>query len=182
VFRRQRTRHLPPSCNSMPSSRNRLTRAFRRNRLNPPTPSTRPPAAIQEAFQTDCTRPDSLKILSESAPDLSMKSNPISVVPRDVDPLSLTGFLPGPRTQDLTQLQEQRAHAHLPIAIVQWRSGGSLNGVGAHTIGACAFLDSGTDFAVFYKADVRAAWIPLLALHPRAQRPMLRSACVSSRL
>jgi hypothetical protein len=41
--------------------------------------------------------------------------------------------------------------------VVQWRYGGSLNGVGAYITNAAAFLDSGTDVGAFYKVDVSAS-------------------------
>jgi hypothetical protein len=91
-----------------------------------------------------------------------MRSNPISVLPRNVDPLSLTGFLPDPRELRVSLNYRNRVDmliCQLPI-VVQWRSGGSLNGVGAYITGACAFLDSGTDVGVFYKADVLATLDP----------------------
>jgi hypothetical protein len=101
------------------------------------------------------------KILSESAPDYSMQSSPVSVLPSNTDPMSLTG------TQGPQELRVSLNYTNglgmliiqLPI-VVQWRYGGSLNGVGAYVTGACAFLDSGTDVGVFYKADVSATLNP----------------------
>ena len=113
------------------------------------------------------------KILSESAPDYSMQSSPVSVLPSNADPMSLTGTQ-GPQELRISLNYKNRLGmlvCQLPI-VVQWRYGGSLNGVGAYITGACAFLDSGTDVGVFYKADVSATLNPPFNAAPAGGGPI----------
>ena len=100
------------------------------------------------------------KIMAASSPDYTMKSNPVAVLPKDVDPVSLTGVVVDPRELKVTLNFRNKLSmliCNLPI-VVQWRYGGSNNGVGRYINNACIFLDSGTDVGVFYKVDIDAAF------------------------
>jgi len=100
-----------------------------------------------------------VKIMAASSPDYSMKSSPVAVLPQGVDPLSLTGVADPPRELNITLSYHNNATmliCNLPI-VVQWRYGGSNNGVGHYITSASVFLDSGTDVGVFYKVDIDAS-------------------------
>lgn len=68
--------------------------------------------------------------MAESAPDYSMQSNPVAVLPRNTDPLSLTGVKADPRELKIPLNYKNGLGMlafKLPI-VVQWRYGGSLKG------------------------------------------------------
>jgi hypothetical protein len=98
------------------------------------------------------------KIMAASTADYTMRDNPVSVIPKDVDPLALTGVADPPRELRIPLNYHNRIGmlvCNLPI-VVQWRYNGSYKGAGRFITNASAFLDSGADTGMFYKADVNA--------------------------
>jgi hypothetical protein len=98
-------------------------------------------------------------IMTASAPDYSMKTNPVSVLPQGTDPAALVGISASPRELSVLISASNGLGMEvckLPI-VVQWRYGGSIGGKGHYITNASAFLDSGTDLGVFYKGEITAA-------------------------
>jgi hypothetical protein len=98
-------------------------------------------------------------IMTASAPDYSMKSNPVSVLPQGADPASMVGISADPHELRILVSAENGLGMEvckLPI-VVQWRYGGNIGGKGHYITNASAFLDSGADLGAFYKGEVTAA-------------------------
>jgi hypothetical protein len=97
-------------------------------------------------------------IMKDSAPDYSMKSDPVSVMPKDSAPLDLTGFSSDPHELKVHPVFRNKIGmlmADLPL-VVQWHYGGRYKGHGLYINNGSIFIDTGADVGAFYKVNIHA--------------------------